>query len=181
MISYFILKKIESTFGAPVRYPKDCINLSNSIKDKTKNFVSSSTIMRMFGIVPSTITPRLHTLDIIANYIGYENWDSAEKGSKFDFSKGKHPIYITPHHYSKNQLIRIKFNDSSTLELLCVDKNRLLVTNSVNFNLIDGDILEFFRIEVDFLFICETVFRDGKNIGSFFSKPAIIKSITLIN
>jgi hypothetical protein len=75
MISKLIQEKVEERFGKPIRYAKDCEILSASIHAFTGEKISCSTVKRLFGIIESDNEPRLYTLDIIAQYLGYINYD----------------------------------------------------------------------------------------------------------
>jgi hypothetical protein len=75
MISKLIQEKVEERFGKPIRYAKDCEILSTSIHAFTGEKISCSTVKRLFGIIESVNEPRLYTLDIVAQYLGYLNYD----------------------------------------------------------------------------------------------------------
>jgi len=68
-------EKVEARFGKPIRYAKDCEVLAVSIHAFTGEKISCSTVKRLFGIIESDNEPRLYTLDIIAEYLGYLNYD----------------------------------------------------------------------------------------------------------
>jgi hypothetical protein len=75
MISKLIQEKVEERFGKPIRYAKDCEILSVSIQAFTGEKISCSTVKRLFGLIESDNEPRLYTLDIVAQYLGYINYD----------------------------------------------------------------------------------------------------------
>ena len=75
MISKLIQSKVEERFGKPIRYAKDCEVLSVSIQAFTGQKISCSTVKRLFGLIESDNEPRLYTLDVIAEYLGYINYD----------------------------------------------------------------------------------------------------------
>jgi hypothetical protein len=68
-------EKVEARFGKPIRYAKDCDVLAVSIHAFTIEKISCSTVKRLFGLIESDNEPRLYTLDIIAEYLGYLNYD----------------------------------------------------------------------------------------------------------
>ena len=76
IISGDIRKKIEARYGNPILYSKDCEGLAISINKSGLQRVSITTLKRLFGFARSVDQPRIYTLDILANYIGYNDWGS---------------------------------------------------------------------------------------------------------
>ena len=66
---------MEKKFGKEIRYPSDCDSLSEDIFISTKQKISVSTLKRLLGFVSGVQEPRLYTLDVLAKYLGYNNWD----------------------------------------------------------------------------------------------------------
>ena len=63
---------IELKFDAPIRNQADCQNLSALIEEKTDKKVSSHTLRRFFEIVQWDGEFRAKTLDILAEFAGYQ-------------------------------------------------------------------------------------------------------------
>ena len=76
MIPDAIRKKIEARFGKPIRYSKDCEALAYSINKISSDRISATTLKRLLGFAKSIEQPRLFTLDLIAIYVGYNDWSS---------------------------------------------------------------------------------------------------------
>lgn len=76
MITSAIRQKIEARYGKSLRYSKDCEGLANSINKFCNEHISVTTLKRLFGFAKSVEQPRLYTLDVIATYIGYNDWSS---------------------------------------------------------------------------------------------------------
>ena len=76
MITVAIRQKIEARYGKPLRYSKDCEGLANSINKFCLDRISVTTLKRLFGFAKNVEQPRLYTLDVIAAYIGYNDWSS---------------------------------------------------------------------------------------------------------
>jgi hypothetical protein len=76
MLSKIIKDMLEEKFGQPVRYPKDCEALAAEISTTCKQRISASTIKRLYGFVQNIEQPRLYTLDVISNYLGYSYWEN---------------------------------------------------------------------------------------------------------
>lgn len=68
-------RRIEEQFGRKIAYQKDCNTLSSSIFNKTREQISPATLRRVFGFLATNSQPSRVTLDILAQYIGFEGWD----------------------------------------------------------------------------------------------------------
>lgn len=81
-----ICKQIETAVNRSIKGFPDAIWLSDLFKQK-KIPVSASTFARIYGITPSTSKPYQSTLDNLAKFLEYENWDNyMEDQSKYHFS-----------------------------------------------------------------------------------------------
>jgi hypothetical protein len=74
--------KVAHIFGQP-EYSNwvnnDFILLSEDILEKTKIYLSPSSLKRIFGKISSDASPKKTTLDILAQYTGYVNWQDFTK------------------------------------------------------------------------------------------------------
>lgn len=93
MIDARAKQKIEAKLGLPIRYPKDCDALAESIYTNCHKNISPSTLKRLFGFVKNIKQPHLHTLDVVANYVGYAHW--GELLQDMDKDKNAAP-FLTP-------------------------------------------------------------------------------------
>ena len=69
-------KSIEAQVDREMRTPKDFDFLSEKIFEKVHQTVSPTTLKRMWGYLSETATPRLSTLNILSQFIGYDNWEA---------------------------------------------------------------------------------------------------------
>lgn len=67
---------VEDAMDTKMRTPKDFDTLSESIYQKTHKRVSSSTLKRLWGYLSSVSVPRQSTLDILAQFIDYADYES---------------------------------------------------------------------------------------------------------
>ncbi|HSK14353.1 MAG TPA: hypothetical protein VK907_14125 [Phnomibacter sp.] len=77
MLSETIRQRIETRFGRPIRYSKDCEALALSISRACHERLSATTLKRLFGFARQIDSPRMYTLDVVARYAGYDDWHSA--------------------------------------------------------------------------------------------------------
>ena len=69
-------KSIEAQVDRKMRTPKDFDFLSEQIFDKLHQTVSPTTLKRLWGYLSETAVPRTSTLNILSQFVDYENWDA---------------------------------------------------------------------------------------------------------
>lgn len=69
-------EEIESVVGRKMKTPKDFDFLAGQIFDKLHENVSSTTLKRIWGYLSEPSTPRLSTLDLLAQFVGHQDWDA---------------------------------------------------------------------------------------------------------
>jgi CheY-like chemotaxis protein len=65
--------------GIHMKVKSDCRKISKFIQEATGHRLSESTLYRIFIQNTTDSKPYLHTLDIIAKFCGFENWQDIEK------------------------------------------------------------------------------------------------------
>lgn len=124
MIPDAILKKIEARFGKPIRYSKDCEALAYSINKISADRISATTLKRLLGFAKSIEQPRLFTLDLIATYVGYNDWSSLLAIIE---SAENVTIPVSLLHYKST-------DNSESVHLLNHEISISLTTQSININ-----------------------------------------------
>ncbi|RFM26125.1 hypothetical protein DXN05_21195 [Deminuibacter soli] len=71
-----LVDKILERFGKKNLLPADCKVLSSDIYSKTEKSISETTLKRLFGFAKRSFDFSIYTLDTLATYLGYENWNS---------------------------------------------------------------------------------------------------------
>ncbi|HTA82290.1 MAG TPA: hypothetical protein VK783_05140 [Bacteroidia bacterium] len=135
MLSEVIKKKIEERFGNAIRYPRDCDALAASICTNCNERVSGSTLKRLFGFVKGIDTPRRYTLDLIAKYVGYKDWDvllsSYNISIKPEIFIGEiNPVKLKTGekyelHYKPGAVISIEYTGRSKFRVLSAKSSQL--------------------------------------------------------
>lgn len=171
VVPEFIKNRIEIKFGKLVKYPKDCEALAVSIsKDRGEN-ISASTMKRLFGMIKIANHPRAYTLDIIAQYAGFKNWESAINGDLLNENACFESCeQIIIRNLQKGQLINLAYGSDRILKIEYLGKNEFKILESHNSKLLFGDTVTILRLEASFPMVCESVVRDGQNIGKFISE-----------
>lgn len=179
MLSKITRQEIESRFGKEIRYPADCEALAGHISMITKQRVSTSTLKRMLGFVKGIKEPRLFTMDVIAQYLGFQNWDSyLEKftdieNSEFinlnqvDVSKLK-PLCKVEFHYEPQRKVVMLYKGDFIFEVLDVANSKLM----------KADLLKIFHIIKYYPLFVYSLVRNGQDMGPF--KAGKISGVTEI-
>ena len=66
---------VEASYGSPMKTSRDFEQLSQAISDSEHEQVSATTLKRMWGYINEPVTPRMSTLDILAQFVGYRDFD----------------------------------------------------------------------------------------------------------
>lgn len=74
-LGLIIKEEIQKKFGQEISYAKDCQILSDTILEKTNRQISVSTLKRFFGIIQTKFNPSKYTLDTLAIYLKFKNWN----------------------------------------------------------------------------------------------------------
>jgi tetratricopeptide (TPR) repeat protein len=72
-LNEIVKQEVEETFGHRIVTSRDCIHLSEEIYFKTSFRINSNTLRRFFGLVKAQYPPSVSTLNILANYCGYNS------------------------------------------------------------------------------------------------------------
>ena len=81
ILSNEIKKLIAFRFGRTIEYSKDCEALARCIYKQCNEPIGVTTLKRLYGFAKEIGEPRKSTLNIIANYVGVEDWDALKSGA----------------------------------------------------------------------------------------------------
>jgi len=180
MLSKITFKEIEKRFGKEVRYPTDCEALAGHISMETKQRVSASTLKRIMGFIKGTKEPRLYTLDVIALYLGFDNWDKyLDKFSKIENSEFINLEQLDISSFCLNDKIEFTYEPNRKVIIQYKGDFTFEVTESLNSKLQKSDKLKILHIVKYYPLIINSVIRKGLDMGQF--KAGKISGITNIN
>ena len=69
-------RTIETQAEREMRTPKDFDFLSERIFEKVHQTVSPTTLKRMWGYLSEAVAPRISTLNILSQFVGFDDWES---------------------------------------------------------------------------------------------------------
>lgn len=87
-------KRIEQQLKRKVKTPNDFIFLSGAIWERTRQTMSPTTLKRLWGYIEGADETRNSTLEILSQFLGFNNWD--EFLAEIHKDKGSDPV-TSPH------------------------------------------------------------------------------------
>jgi len=168
MLSPIIKEQIETKLGQKIRYHSDLECLCIEIEKETKQKISLNTLKRLFGFIAGVSEPRLYTLDTIALYLGYSNWDvyllSLDKSGNSGFNSLQEikieslPIY---------SVVEFGYEPDRTVQVIFEGQNNFKVISTKNSKLIENDLVEITHFVLNYPLVILNVIREGKSMGRF--------------
>ena len=180
-----ILNRIRSKIGLDMTKSADFDVLSQAIRDNTKESLGVNTLKRLFSFKTDKVVPRLSTMNIIAQYLGRDDYDSLikELGEDADISVFTPMDGIEVEDLEKGSQLRIAY-DPNRIFLLTYIGDFKFIVNEVegSHNILKGDLLTITQLAVGHRFVALHVNRDGEDLGSYESaKYKGLKSVEIIS
>ena len=137
-LCFFIKQIIIQQTGRTLESPADFEYLSEQIQKLTGEYLSPTTLKRLFGHIPYDNQPRPSTLSILARYAGYGGWqDYLDKQHiESGFTNAKR---IRTTALSKGQKLSIAWNPDRECLIEYVGDERFVVLHAQNSKLQTGD------------------------------------------
>ena len=159
---------LSARMGRNILHAADCEFLALDIETHLGERLGVNTLKRLLGFIPDEREPRITTLDIIARYLGYDDWKAVQRweqhrsNSAFDnhdeLSTASLPegteIEIT---YQPDRLLTIRHHSGEWYE----------VVHSRNSKLIEGDRISLSHLVRHYPLFIGEVIRTGRNLGAF--------------
>ncbi|MDE5773804.1 MAG: hypothetical protein K2H86_05045 [Muribaculaceae bacterium] len=89
MTRHNICRKVEETSGLTPSTPKQFEILADLIYSHTGQPISPTTLKRIWGYIDEPLSTRRTTLDILARYCGWKNYDDFRQGNIPEAESGK--------------------------------------------------------------------------------------------
>lgn len=154
--------------GREIRLSGDCEYLALDIESVTGEHIGVNTLKRLLGFIDDEREPRTSTLDVIARYLGFDNWDLLsiyDNKSNSSFESSSEEIRVS--ELSEGQSVQISYLPDRRLVMVYQGNGRFLVQMSENSKLLAGDELAVTHIVQGYPLLVTEVIRDGKSLGSF--------------
>lgn len=166
--SPYIIELLREKSGHEIRLSRDCELLTLDVESVTGEHIGVNTMKRLLGFIADERTPRTSTLDIIARYLGYANWDALRlidencSNSAFDDRDEYLACYL-----EKGQQVIISYPPNRELTIENLGDNHFRVVESENSKLQKGDVLTLTHIVRHYPLLVSEVIRDGQSLGAF--------------
>ena len=187
MLDKKIIEKIEKEINNGNKITTtDCQWLATKINEDTDIVIGETTLKRMFGFTSDPRNPHRSTLNIIAVFLGYKDYE--DMALDLELSE-----VVISDFEDRNSIETDTLNIGDTLELAYlpnrvfylkyVGDSRFIIESVENSrNLLAGDIVKITHIEKGFPLYIPEVVRDGKNLGAYEAgKNGGLTSIQLIS
>ncbi len=179
-----ILKRVRETVGLGMTRSADFEVLSQAIKDRTNENLGVNTLKRLFGFKTERVVPRLSTMDVIAQYLGCENYESLikELGEDADISIFTPIDSLEVQDLERGTQVRISYEPNRVFFLTYIgDFNFIVNEVEGSHNIRKGDLLTITQLAVGHRFVVAHVIRDNVDLGAYESaKYKGLKSVEII-
>ena len=168
MLSPVIKEQIETKLGKSIRYHSDLEHLCFEIEKTTKHKISLNTLKRLFGFIAGVTEPRLFTLDTIAIYLGFSNWDVYLSSLQQTGNSGFNSLQeIKIENLPLLSVIEFGYDPDRTVQIRFEGKNQFTVISAKNSKLCENDTLEISHFVLHYPLVILHVIREDKNLGRF--------------
>ncbi len=169
MINDKIRQKILEKFDSPLQYPQQCEALALAIQEATGQTLGVTTLKRMLGFVNAPASSRPSSLDILAQYLGYPDYNMLAKdmGEDTEISDFKPVESIDSADLEIGEQIQITYHPNRLIVLTYIGENKYVVDESRGSKLLKGDKLMIAGFYVGFELLISDVERGGCHLGSY--------------
>lgn len=169
MINEKVRMMIMERFNSALQYPQQCEALAMAIKEATGHTLGTTTLKRMLGFVNGPANPRPSSLDIIARYLGYPDYDIMAKdlGENTDISDFREVESIDSADLEVGEQIQITYDPNRLLLLSYLGDNKYVVNESQGSKLLKGDKLIIAGFYVGFELLVSDAERQGRHLGAY--------------
>lgn len=123
-MSTYIVERIEQMLGCKMTTHRDFIHLSDLILERTRERISGTTLRRVWGITPEGVSPRRYTLDVLARFLLFKDYD--------DFCRNAHNEEIQSGIVSGERIKSSDLHDGQTLRIIWQPDRSCLVRHQGN-------------------------------------------------
>ncbi len=157
-------EEVLKTAGRPIRTPNDYEWLSERILERTHERLSPTTLKRFFGYLNENVNPRKITLDILARFVGYRDFDSFANSDGEAQSNIIMSERLTSGELKNGQMIRLTWKPDRTCLIRHLGNGKFEIIERENTKLERGDTFEcHLFINHEPLYI-NNIYRDGRII-----------------
>lgn len=165
-----IIRLLRQVSGLKLDTSVDFEVLAQSILDKTGEALGANTLRRFFGYNTKQTQPRRSTLDILAQYLGFDDFASLELaiGPDADISSFRPNDFVDVAKLNKGDRIVIEYAPNRRLTLTYTGDFKFRIEEAEGSrNLLPDDILTIGQFAIGHRLVATEVERAGKNLGPY--------------
>lgn len=167
-LSPYITELLREKSGNEIRLSRDCELLALDVESVTGEHIGVNTMKRLLGFIADEREPRTSTLDIIARYLGYDEWEALRliDANSSNSSFGDRDEYLAC-YLEIGQRVLISYPPNRTLTIENQGENHFIVLESENSKLQKGDQLTLTHLVRGYPLLVADVMREGRSLGAF--------------
>lgn len=156
---------VAESAGHSIKTSTDFIFLSGEIQGRLKETVSTSTLKRIWGYVDGYASVRTVTLDVLARFTGFPDWETfVTDYCETESVQSSHRVVaksLYSNELGADDKVEIRWNPNRRLKLCYKGDNRFEVTESENAKLKVGDSFLCERFTLNEPLYVEHILDDG--------------------
>lgn len=164
----FLLRILSKKAGCDVATPHGAERLQNDILKVTGERLSVNTVKRLVGVIHYDGSPRLSTLEILAQYLGFPNLHALQAAAECNISGFCLPDnFVDASSLPHGALLHLEWAPDRKLSATHLADGKYKVVEALNSKLKSGDILSLGFVAEGYPLIVREVWRDEENLGSY--------------
>lgn len=175
ILPFEIIEELRQRSGEELRLSSDIERLVLDIESKTGEHIGVNTMKRLLGYIRDEREPRESTLDIIARYLGYENWERMDQlqmecrlqNDRYSSASYEWRAELRMESLNVGYHIRFTYPPDCEVSIRYLGNHRFVVEKSENSQLLAGDEIEVWHIFRRLPLYVTSVIRNGENLGPF--------------
>lgn len=165
-----LLKRLQEKSGVALNQSSHFDVLAQAIFDSTGEGLGTNTLKRLFGFNIKKVVPRRSTLDILARYLDFTDFDNLllDLGEEADISSFSPVESMDIARLADGANVKITYEPNRILSLKYLGNFQFRVEGTVGSkNLMEGDELSISQIAVGHRFVASHVYREGRDLGAY--------------
>ncbi len=166
----YLLSRVEQKYGRSVNTSTDFESLSVTIEREIGEFISASTLKRLWGYVSLQPSPRVATMDVLSRYVGYASFAAFRKALKDDPSSGSaffSTRFVVSDELGEGDAVTIGWAPDRLVRLGYLGASRFRVLESVNSKLCVGDEFCASQFMLGYPLFLDRILREGSYTPSY--------------
>ena len=166
--SPYIIEALGNKCGRKIQIPADCNFLALDIESKTSVHIGATTLTRLMGFTNDEREPHAATLNAIACYVGYNNWEEmTEIADKGNSAMDKHKDELRSSSLKVGTSVKIEYPPGREITFLYLGNRRYAVTQSINSKLQVNDNVEIQNFVLHHPLFAQNVQRGTEALGEY--------------